>query len=38
MHETVAELKAFKARQQAAWSAGDYALNGTTAQIVDKRQ
>jgi ubiquinone/menaquinone biosynthesis C-methylase UbiE len=28
------DLKALKARQQAAWSAGDYALIGTTLQIV----
>jgi ubiquinone/menaquinone biosynthesis C-methylase UbiE len=29
-----ADLKALKARQQAAWSSGDYALIGTTLQIV----
>ena len=29
-----ADLKALKARQQAAWSAGDYAVIGTTLQIV----
>ena len=29
-----ADLKALKARQQAAWSSGDYALVGTTLQIV----
>ena len=29
-----ADLKALKARQQVAWSAGDYALIGTTLQIV----
>jgi ubiquinone/menaquinone biosynthesis C-methylase UbiE len=28
------DLKAIKARQQAAWSAGDYAVVGTTLQIV----
>ena len=28
------DLKALKARQQAAWSSGDYALVGTTLQIV----
>ena len=28
------DLKALKARQQAAWSSGDYALIGTTLQIV----
>ena len=27
-------LEALKARQQAAWSSGDYALIGTTLQIV----
>jgi ubiquinone/menaquinone biosynthesis C-methylase UbiE len=31
---TEADLKALKARQQAAWSSGDYALIGTTLQIV----
>ncbi len=30
----VADLEAIKARQQAAWSSGDYALIGTTLQIV----
>jgi ubiquinone/menaquinone biosynthesis C-methylase UbiE len=29
-----ADLKALKARQQAAWSSGDYAVVGTTLQIV----
>ena len=29
-----ADLKALKARQQAAWSSGDYAVIGTTLQIV----
>src|SRR3981081_1146796 len=29
-----AELKAVKARQQGAWSSGDYAVVGTTLQIV----
>src|SRR3977135_2003056 len=29
-----ADLKALKARQQVAWSSGDYALIGTTLQIV----
>jgi ubiquinone/menaquinone biosynthesis C-methylase UbiE len=29
-----ADLKALKARQQAAWASGDYALIGTTLQIV----
>jgi SAM-dependent methyltransferase len=29
-----ADLKALKSRQQAAWSSGDYALIGTTLQIV----
>jgi len=33
-HAAPADLKALKARQQAAWSAGDYALIGTTLQIV----
>ena len=28
------DLRALKARQQAAWSSGDYALIGTTLQIV----
>src|SRR5215475_1063303 len=28
------DLKALKARQHAAWSSGDYALIGTTLQIV----
>src|SRR6185436_15896044 len=28
------DLKALKARQQVAWSAGDYAVVGTTLQIV----
>jgi ubiquinone/menaquinone biosynthesis C-methylase UbiE len=31
-----ADFKALKARQQAAWSSGDYALIGTTLQIVGK--
>jgi ubiquinone/menaquinone biosynthesis C-methylase UbiE len=31
---TQADLRALKARQQAAWSSGDYALIGTTLQIV----
>jgi SAM-dependent methyltransferase len=35
MSETPApDLKALKARQQAAWSSGDYAVIGTTLQIV----
>ena len=38
MEKTVADLKAFKARQQAAWSSGDCALIGTTLQIVGERQ
>jgi len=29
-----ADLKALKARQQSAWSSGDYAVVGTTLQIV----
>ena len=35
-HQSVAQpdLKALKARQQAAWSSGDYAVVGTTLQIV----
>jgi hypothetical protein len=28
------DLKALKARQQASWSSGDYALIGTTLQLV----
>jgi SAM-dependent methyltransferase len=32
--ETIVDLKAVKTRQQAAWSAGDYAVVGTTLQIV----
>jgi hypothetical protein len=28
------DLRAVKARQQGAWSAGDYAVIGTTLQIV----
>jgi len=32
-----ADLKALKARQQAAWSSGDYALIGTTLQIVGEQ-
>lgn len=31
---TAVDLEALKARQQAAWSSGDYALIGTTLQIV----
>jgi hypothetical protein len=31
---TSPELIAIKARQQAAWSSGDYAVVGTTLQIV----
>ena len=31
---STADLKALKTRQQAAWSSGDYALIGTTLQIV----
>jgi ubiquinone/menaquinone biosynthesis C-methylase UbiE len=31
------DLKALKARQQATWSAGDYAIVGTTLQIVGER-
>jgi len=33
-HAGQADLAALKARQQAAWSSGDYALIGTTLQIV----
>ena len=33
----VADLKAIKARQQAAWSSGDYAFIGTTLQIVGEQ-
>jgi len=33
----VADLKAIKARQQVAWSSGDYALIGTTLQIVGEQ-
>ncbi len=33
-HPPVADLPALKARQQAAWSSGDYAVVGTTLQIV----
>ena len=29
-----ADLNALKSRQQAAWSSGDYAVIGTTLQIV----
>jgi len=29
------DLNAIKAKQQAAWSSGDYAIIGTTLQIVD---
>jgi len=32
-----ADLKALKARQQSAWSSGDYALIGTTLQIVGEQ-
>jgi ubiquinone/menaquinone biosynthesis C-methylase UbiE len=32
-----ADLEAIKARQQAAWSSGDYALIGTTLQIVGEQ-
>ena len=32
-----ADLKALKARQQAAWSSGDYAVIGTTLQIVGEQ-
>jgi ubiquinone/menaquinone biosynthesis C-methylase UbiE len=32
--QPAADLRAVKARQQAAWSAGDYAVIGTTLQIV----
>ena len=31
------DLKAIKAKQQAAWSSGDYAVIGTTLQIVGER-
>jgi SAM-dependent methyltransferase len=31
------DLKALKSRQQAAWSSGDYAVIGTTLQIVGER-
>src|SRR5215475_287372 len=31
------DLKALKARQQAVWSSGDYAVIGTTLQIVGER-
>jgi SAM-dependent methyltransferase len=33
----VADLKAIKTRQQAAWSSGDYALIGTTLQVVGEQ-
>ena len=33
----LADLKAVKARQQAAWSSGDYAVIGTTLQIVGEQ-
>jgi ubiquinone/menaquinone biosynthesis C-methylase UbiE len=33
----VAELKALKAKQQTAWSSGDYAIIGTTLQIVGEQ-
>jgi SAM-dependent methyltransferase len=33
----VTDLKAIKARQQVAWSSGDYALIGTTLQIVGEQ-
>jgi len=33
-NKTSVDLKAMKARQQVAWSAGDYAVVGTTLQIV----
>ena len=32
-----ADLKALKTKQQAAWSSGDYAIIGTTLQIVGER-
>jgi hypothetical protein len=32
------DLKALKARQQVAWSAGDYAVVGTTLQIVGEER
>ena len=32
-----ADLKAVKARQQAAWASGDYAVIGTTLQIVGEQ-
>ena len=34
MDRAAIDLEALKARQQAAWSSGDYALIGTTLQIV----
>jgi ubiquinone/menaquinone biosynthesis C-methylase UbiE len=35
--KSVVDLNAVKARQQAAWSSGDYAIIGTTLQIVGER-
>jgi ubiquinone/menaquinone biosynthesis C-methylase UbiE len=35
--QPVADLKALKAKQQAAWSSGDYAIIGTTLQIVGEQ-
>ena len=33
----IVDLNAIKARQQATWSSGDYAVIGTTLQIVGER-
>ena len=34
---TAPDLKAVKAKQQVAWSSGDYAIIGTTLQIVGEQ-
>ena len=35
--ETTIDLAALKTRQQGAWSSGDYAIVGTTLQIVGEQ-
>ena len=35
--DTLTDLAPVKARQQAAWASGDYAVIGTTLQIVGER-
>jgi ubiquinone/menaquinone biosynthesis C-methylase UbiE len=37
VEKPAADLKALKAKQQAAWSSGDYAIIGTTLQIVGEQ-